>query len=110
MNDFVTVKLSTPTMLRHHNTNGNGGKKLRVVTLNYLPSAYKFVTDWINENGHEHVLAVTSPGIKTRATPAYKDVLPLTPPLCRVFTSYCSNCGRKISRSYSPKCRPNTKG
>jgi methionyl-tRNA formyltransferase len=31
----------------------------------------------IAENGHEHILAVTSPGIKTRATPAYKDVLPL---------------------------------
>ncbi len=79
MNDFDTVELSTPTMTRHHNTNGNSAKKLRVVTFNYLPSAYKFVTDWIHENGHEHVLAVTSPGIKTRATPAYKDVLPLIP-------------------------------
>ena len=54
-------------------------KKLRVVTLNYLPSAYKFVTDWIHENGHQHVLAVTSPGIKTRATPSYKDVLEMIP-------------------------------
>ena len=65
--------------MRNTNTNGSGRKKLRVVTFNYLPSAYKFVTDWIHENGHEHVLAVTSPGIKTRATPAYKDVLPLIP-------------------------------
>lgn len=79
MNTSDTVERSTPTMMLHHSTNGNSGKKLRVVTLNYLPSAYKFVTDWIHENGHEHVLAVTSPGIKTRATPAYKDVLPLIP-------------------------------
>lgn len=55
----------------------NSSKKLRVVTLNYLPSAYQFVTDWIADNGHEHILAVTSPGIKTRATPSYKDMLPL---------------------------------
>jgi methionyl-tRNA formyltransferase len=52
-------------------------QKLRVVTLNYLPSAYRFASDWIAENGHEHILAVTSPGIKTRPTPAYQDVLPL---------------------------------
>lgn len=57
----------------------SNNKKLRVVTFNYLPSAYKFVTQWIHENGHEHVLAVTSPGIKTRATPAYREVLPLIP-------------------------------
>ncbi len=59
------------------NTEAKNSKKLRVVTFNYLPSAYKFVTDWIHENGHDHVLAVTSPGIKTRATPAYRDVLPM---------------------------------
>jgi methionyl-tRNA formyltransferase len=56
------------------NTNNT---KLRVVTLNYLPSAYKFATAWIYENGHEHILAVTSPGIKSRPTPAYQDLLPL---------------------------------
>lgn len=61
------------------NTNGKIKRKLRVVTLNYLPSAYIFLSDWIRENGHEHVLAVTSPGIKTRATPSYKDVLKLIP-------------------------------
>lgn len=55
----------------------SSSKKLRVVTLNYLPSAYQFVTEWIANNGHEHILAVTSPGIKTRATPSYRDMLPL---------------------------------
>jgi hypothetical protein len=79
MNNFDTVATSTPAIMRNNNLNGRTSKKLRVVTFNYLPSAYKFVTDWIHENGHEHVLAVTSPGLKTRATPAYKDVLPLIP-------------------------------
>jgi hypothetical protein len=44
-----------------------------------LPSAYRFCTEWIAENEHEHILAVVSPGIKTRATPAYRDVLPMIP-------------------------------
>lgn len=55
----------------------NNTKKLRVVTLNYLPSAYRLATEWIAENGHEHILAVASPGIKERATPSYQDMLPL---------------------------------
>jgi methionyl-tRNA formyltransferase len=60
-------------------TKNRYSQKLRVATLNYLPSAFKLCTNWIHENGHEHVLAVTSPGIKTRATPGYKDVLPIIP-------------------------------
>ena len=79
MKNFNSPQLSSPTFAQNINYNGKNGKKLRVVTFNYLPSAYKFVTDWIHENGHEHVLAVASPGIKTRATPAYRDVLPLIP-------------------------------
>lgn len=67
------------TFIQNTTTQSNENKKLRVVTLNYLPSAYRLVTDWIVENNHEHILAVTSPGIKTRATPAYRDVLPLIP-------------------------------
>jgi methionyl-tRNA formyltransferase len=72
-----TGQLSSPTFTQNTYTQGRNSKKLRVVTFNYLPSAYKFVTDWIHENGHEHVLAVTSPGIKTRATPSYQDMLTL---------------------------------
>ena len=79
MDNFDSGKFAAPNLARNSNFKGFGNKKLRVVTFNYLPTAYKFVTDWIHENGHEHVLAVTSPGIKTRATPAYKDVLPLIP-------------------------------
>jgi methionyl-tRNA formyltransferase len=79
MNSFNSPQLSSPSFAQKINMNGKNDKKLRVVTFNYLPSAYKFVTDWIHENGHEHVLAVASPGIKTRATPAYRDVLSLIP-------------------------------
>jgi methionyl-tRNA formyltransferase len=78
MNNFNAFQLTNSTC--QHTTmtnNGNANKKLKVVTLNYLPAAYKFVTEWIADNGHEHILAVTSPGITTRATPAYRDVLPL---------------------------------
>jgi methionyl-tRNA formyltransferase len=69
--------MNTVAFPQNTNTQYSNSKKLRVVTLNYLPSAYKFATDWIAENGHEHILAVTSPGIKTRATPSYQDMLRL---------------------------------
>ena len=54
-------------------------KKLRVVTFNYLPVPYRLVTDWIKTNGHEHVLAVTTPGPLSKPTPSYKSVLNLVP-------------------------------
>ncbi len=69
--------IHNPTFRQNRNAEDKTCKKLRVVTLNYLPSAYKFATEWIHENGHEHILAVTSPGIKVRPTPAYQDLLPL---------------------------------
>lgn len=69
--------MNTVAFPQNTNTQYSNNKKLRVVTLNYLPSAYKFATDWIADNGHEHILAVTSPGIKTRATPSYQDMLRL---------------------------------
>lgn len=54
-------------------------QKLRIITFNYLPSCYEMVTDWIHENGHEHVLAITTPGPKSRPTPSYTDVLTQIP-------------------------------
>lgn len=78
MTMFKSNQGINPTFQNTNNESSNN-KKLRVVTLNYLPSAYRLVTEWIAENGHDHVLAVTSPGIKTRATPAYRDILPLIP-------------------------------
>ncbi len=77
MTMFKSNQSINATFIPNTNKESSNNKKLRVVTLNYLPSAYRLVTDWIAENGHDHILAVTSPGIKTRATPAYQDVLPL---------------------------------
>ena len=77
MNNFYSYPIANAAFTQQTTTENKHNKKLRVVTFNYLPSAYKLVTDWIAENGHEHILAVVSPGIKTRATPAYKDVLPM---------------------------------
>lgn len=71
--------LETPIFKQNINTEAKKPKKLKVVTFNYLPSAYQFVTDWITENGHEHALAVTTPGPKSRPTPSYLDVLKLIP-------------------------------
>jgi methionyl-tRNA formyltransferase len=80
MNNFSSAaQISNSTLTHDTTTEGSKSKKLRVVTLNYLPSAYKLCTEWIAENGHEHILGVVSPGIKTRATPAYRDVLPMIP-------------------------------
>ena len=79
MTMFKSNQGINPTFIQNTNNKSSNNKKLRVVTLNYLPSAYRLVTEWIAENGHNHILAVTSPGIKTRATPAYRDVLPLIP-------------------------------
>jgi methionyl-tRNA formyltransferase len=75
MNNFNVAQSIAPNSAQTQHIKGGNSQKLKVVTFNYLPSAYKFATDWIRENGHDHILAVTSPGIKTRATPSYQDVL-----------------------------------
>lgn len=54
-------------------------KPLRVVTFNYLPVAYNLLAAWIGEAGHKHVLAVTTPGPKSRPTPTYKGVVEAAP-------------------------------
>lgn len=72
-------QLETLASTKIANSQNGNHKKLRVVTFNYLPTAYQFTSDWIKENGHEHVLAVTTPGPKSRPTPSYLDVLKLIP-------------------------------
>jgi methionyl-tRNA formyltransferase len=52
---------------------------LRIVTFNFLPIAYDLVVQWIHENGHNHILAVTTPGPKSRPTPAYKGIVENAP-------------------------------
>ena len=52
---------------------------LKVVTFNFLPIAYDLVTQWIHDQGHQHLLAVTTPGPKSRPTPAYKGIVTNAP-------------------------------
>lgn len=54
-------------------------KPLRIITFNYLPVAYNLLTAWIRETGNKHVLAVTTPGPKSRPTPMYKDIVNAAP-------------------------------
>lgn len=52
---------------------------LKIVTFNFLPAAYDLVTQWIHDNGHEHILAVTTPGPKSRPTPEYIGIVENAP-------------------------------
>jgi len=54
-------------------------RALKVVTFNQQLIAYELVTKWIQDNGHYHVLAVTSPGPKSRPSPSYQQVVEATP-------------------------------
>jgi len=52
---------------------------LRIVTFNFVPFAYDLVTNWIQQNNHKHVLAVTTPGPTTRPTPSYQGIVTNAP-------------------------------
>jgi methionyl-tRNA formyltransferase len=54
-------------------------KPLRIVTFNYLPSAYHFLSEWVHTHGHEHILSVTTPGPLSRLTPSYIEVVKNAP-------------------------------
>lgn len=54
-------------------------KSLRIVTFNFNPIAYQTVRNWIQQAGHKHILAVTTPGPETRPTPSYLQVIENTP-------------------------------
>ncbi|MEZ4659515.1 MAG: formyltransferase family protein [Caldilineaceae bacterium] len=54
-------------------------KPLRIVTFNFLPIAYDLLTNWIHATGNQHVLAVTTPGPKSRPTPSYKGIVEKAP-------------------------------
>lgn len=54
-------------------------KSLRIVTFNFLPIAYDLLTNWIRTTGNQHVLAVTTPGPKSRPTPSYKGIVEKAP-------------------------------
>lgn len=52
---------------------------LRIITFNYVQVAYDLVVQWIHNNGHKHVLAVTTPGPVSRPTPTYIDIVKNAP-------------------------------
>jgi methionyl-tRNA formyltransferase len=52
---------------------------LRIVTFNFLPIAFNLASQWIQSNGHKHVLAVTTPGPLSRPTPQYKGIVENAP-------------------------------
>jgi methionyl-tRNA formyltransferase len=58
---------------------GNSAAPLRIITFNFLPLAYDFVVEWIHDNGHKHVLAVTTPGPTVRPTPQYIGIVQKAP-------------------------------
>jgi methionyl-tRNA formyltransferase len=47
---------------------------LRVVTFNNLPQAFQITQGWAAQAGHKVVLAVTSPGPKTRRSMGYRQI------------------------------------
>ena len=54
-------------------------KPLRIVTFNYHPWPFAHVRAWIEKNNHNHVLAVTTPGPKSRPTPTYTEIVANAP-------------------------------
>jgi methionyl-tRNA formyltransferase len=50
---------------------------LRIVTFNNLPVAYNMTQGWAAQSGHNIVLAVTSPGPKTRRSDGYREIAAL---------------------------------
>lgn len=78
-------------------------KALRIVTFNILPVAYQLLTRWINENGHKHILAVTTPGPTTRPTPTYAGVVEAAPRNVDVLvTTRLRNVATPLIRALEP--------
>ena len=78
-------------------------KPLRIVTFNILPIAYQVLTRWINENGHKHILAVTTPGPTTRPTATYTGVVEAAPRNVDVLvTTRLRNVATPLIRTLEP--------
>lgn len=76
---------------------------LRIVTFNILPLAYQLLTRWIHENGHKHVLAVTTPGPTTRPTPVYKGIVESAPRNVDILvTTRLRNVATPLIRTLEP--------
>lgn len=78
-------------------------KSLRIVTFNYLPGCYDFTSEWIRNNGHKHVLAVTTPGPLSRLTPSYIGVVEQAPRNQEVLvTTRLKTVAEPLIRSLKP--------
>lgn len=62
-------------------------KSLRIVTFNYNAFAFTRTRDWILNNNHKHLLAVTTAGPKSRPTPVHKEILAAAPRDLEVLVS-----------------------
>ena len=76
---------------------------LRIVTFNFLPAAYDLVVQWIHDNGHHHLLAVTTPGPKSRPTPVYKGIVENAPrDIDILVTTRLKNVATPLIRALKP--------
>lgn len=76
---------------------------LRIVTFNFLPLAYDYVVAWIHNNGHKHVLAVTTPGPTIRPTPQYIGIVENAPRDVDILvTTRLRNVATPLIRALAP--------
>ena len=76
---------------------------LRIVTFNFLPVAFNLVSQWIQSNGHKHLLAVTTPGPLSRPTPQYKGIVENAPRHVDVLvTTRLRNVATPLIRALEP--------
>lgn len=76
---------------------------LRIVTFNFVPFAYDLVTNWIQQNNHKHVLAVTTPGPTTRPTPSYQGIVTNAPRNVDILvTTRLRNVATPLIRALEP--------
>jgi methionyl-tRNA formyltransferase len=59
-------------------TSTHQAARLRIVTFNNLPIAFRITQEWAAAAGHDVILVVTSPGPKTRRSEGYREIAALT--------------------------------
>ena len=78
-------------------------RPLRFVVFSMHPLAYEHVREWVEENGHEIVLVVTTPGPSTRRNEDYKDLLAVLPVRQEVLvTTRIRTIARPLIESIAP--------
>jgi methionyl-tRNA formyltransferase len=75
---------------------------VRIVAFNVLPPAFRLVSDWIEQAGHQLALLVTTPGPSRRRTPTYREVIAMTPPEVDVFVTTHLRAATRVVRAVEP--------